>query len=85
MIREYTYDLIAELYRSGGITDAQLDGTGAPEGSQTMNFVSKLGWFTQAQADAIRAGAIDPAVTDLQAKLDTQQQINDIITGGATA
>ena len=83
MIREYTHDVIAELYRNGGITDAQLDGTGAPEGSdKTMNFVSKLGWFTQEQADAIRAGAVDPAVAELRAKLDTQQQINEIITGG---
>ena len=47
-----------------------------------MNFVSKLGWFTQEQADAIRAGAVDPAVAELRAKLDTQQQINEIITGG---
>lgn len=69
-MREYTYDLIAELYRTGGITDAQLDGTGAPEGSQNKNFVSKLGWFTQEQADAIRAGAVDPDKADMQAAID---------------
>lgn len=80
------YDEIAQRYADGGIRDDQLDGTGALEGSiyLTRNYVA-LGAITQEQADAIRAGAADPAVADLQAKLDTQQQINDIITGGATA
>lgn len=54
------YDEIAQRYADGGIRDDQLDGTGAPEGSVYLarNYVA-LGAITQAQADAIRAGAAD--------------------------
>ncbi|WP_347295323.1 hypothetical protein [uncultured Anaerotruncus sp.] len=74
------YDEIAQRYADGGIRDDQLDGTGAPEGSVYLarNYVA-LGAITQAQADAIRAGAADPAVAELQARL------NIITEGSETA
>ena len=86
-MRTYTYDTIAALYAGGGITDAQLDGAGAEPGSfnETHNLVAQLSWFTQEQANAIRAGAVDPQIAGLQAQLETQQQINEIITGGVPA
>lgn len=79
------YDDIAQRYADGGVRDDQLDGTGAETGSVylTRNYVA-LGAITQEQANAIRAGAVDPQVADLQAQLETQQQINEIITGGDT-
>ena len=79
------YDDIAQRYADGGVRDDQLDGTGAETGSVylTRNYVA-LGAITQEQANAIRAGAVDPQVADLQAQLETQQQINEIITGGGT-
>lgn len=77
------YDDIAQRYADGGVRDDQLDGTGAETGSVylTRNYVA-LGAITQEQANAIRAGAVDPQIADLQAQLETQQQINEIITGG---
>lgn len=79
------YDDIAQRYADGGVRDDQLDGTGAETGSVylTRNYVA-LGAITQEQANAIRAGAVDPQIADLQAQLETQQQINEIITGGET-
>ena len=79
------YDDIAQRYADGGVRDDQLDGTGVETGSVylTRNYVA-LGAITQEQANAIRAGAVDPQVADLQAQLETQQQINEIITGGDT-
>ena len=79
------YDDIAQCYADGGVRDDQLDGTGAETGSVylTRNYVA-LGAITQEQANAIRAGAVDPQIADLQAQLETQQQINEIITGGDT-
>ena len=79
------YDEIAQRYADGGVRDDQLDGTGAETGSVylTRNYVA-LGAITQEQANAIRVGAVDPQVADLQAQLETQQQINEIITGGGT-
>ena len=71
-MRTYTYDTIAALYASGGITDAQLDGTGAEPGSfnETHNLVTQLRWFTQEQANAIRAGAVDPETADMLAAIN---------------
>ena len=79
------YGDIAQRYADGGVRDDQLDGTGAETGSVylTRNYVA-LGAITQEQANAIRAGAVDPQIADLQAQLETQQQINEIITGGDT-
>lgn len=79
------YDDIAQRYADGGVRDDQLDGTGAETGSVylTRNYVA-LGAITQEQANAIRAGAVDPQIGGLQAQLETQQQINEIITGGDT-
>ena len=79
------YDDIAQRYADGGVRDDQLDGTGAETGSVylTRNYVA-LGAITQEQANAIRAGAVDPQIAGLQAQLETQQQINEIITGGET-
>ena len=64
------YNEIAQRYADGGIRDDQLDGTGAPVGSiyLTRNYVA-LGAITQAQADAIRAGAVDPDKADMQAAI----------------
>ena len=71
-MRTYTYDTIAALYASGGITDAQLDGTGAEPGSfnETHNLVTQLSWFTQEQANAIRVGAVDPETADMLAAIN---------------
>jgi hypothetical protein len=71
-MRTYTYDTIAALYASGGITNAQLDGTGAEPGSfnETHNLVAQLSWFTQEQANAIRAGAVDPETADMLAAIN---------------
>ena len=71
-MRKYTYDTIAALYAGGGITDAQLDGAGAEPGSfnETHNLVAQLSWFTQEQANAIRAGAVDPETADMLAAIN---------------
>lgn len=71
-MRTYTYDTIAALYAGGGITDAQLDGAGAEPGSfnETHNLVAQLSWFTQEQANAIRAGAVDPETADMLAAIN---------------
>ena len=65
------YVEIAARYADGGVRDDQLDGTGAPEGSVylTRNYVA-LGAITQAQADAIRAGAANPEKADMQAAIE---------------
>ena len=80
-----TYDEILTRYANKFLTDKQLDGTGAVEGDPefTENCVA-VQWITQEQANAIRAGAVDPQIGGLQAQLETQQQINEIITGGDT-
>ena len=83
-MRTYTYDTIAALYAGGGITDAQLDGAGAEPGSfnETHNLVAQLSWFTQEQANALRAGAVDPQIADLHAQLAQAEENEQIITGG---
>ena len=75
-----TYNEIAVRYGKRYLTDKQLDGTGAAEGDPeiTENCVA-VGWITQEQADTIRAGAADPAVAELQARL------NIITEGSETA
>lgn len=71
------YDEILQRYRENYVTDLQLDGTGAQEGSKylTQNYVA-LGVITQEQADAIRQGTVDPTLADLQ-------EAYNILTGGA--
>lgn len=66
-----TYDEISGRYGKRYLTDKQLDGTGAAEGDPeiTENCVA-VGWITQAQADAIRAGAADPEKADMQAAIE---------------
>lgn len=66
-----TYDEIAERYGKGYLTDKQLDGTGAAEGDPeiTENCVV-VGWISQEQADAVRAGAADPEKADMQAAIE---------------
>lgn len=54
-------------------------------GAQLVQLAVQKGVITQEQADAIRAGAADPQLVALQSQLDTQRQINEIITGGETA
>ena len=65
------YDDIAQRYADGGVRDDQLDGTGAETGSVylTRNYVS-LGAITQEQANAIRAGAVDPETADMLAAIN---------------
>lgn len=65
------FDELSQRYRENGIRDEQLDGTGAEPGSAyaTRNYVA-LGVLTQAQANAIRASAQDPAVADMQAAIN---------------
>ena len=86
------YETIRQRYADKLLTDKQLDGLGAmaddPEITENCVVVH---WITQAQADAIRAGGQDPEVVALQEqlaalqeRLATQQQINEIITGGET-
>ena len=64
-------DEIAQRYAAGGVRDYHLDGTGAAEGSVylTRNYVA-LGAITQEQADAIRAGAVDPEMADMLAAIN---------------
>ena len=66
-----TYDEISGRYGKRYLTDKQLDGMGAAEGDPefTENGVA-VGWITQAQADAIRAGAADPEKADMRAAID---------------
>ena len=61
------YEELQLRYREGFIADSQLDGTGAEETSKyaTQNYVA-LKVITQAQADAIRQGARDPALIELE-------------------
>ena len=65
------YDEIAQRYADGGVRDDQLDGTGAETGSVylTRNYVA-LGAITQEQANAIRAGAVDPETADMLAAIN---------------
>ena len=65
------YDDIAQRYADGGVRDDQLDGTGAETGSVylTRNYVA-LGAITQEQANAIRAGAVDPETADMLAAIN---------------
>ena len=81
-----TYDEILTRYANKFLTDKQLDGTGAVEGDPefTENCVA-VQWITQEQADAIRAGAVDPALADLQAQLAQAEENEQIITGGVPA
>lgn len=66
-----TYDEIAGRYGKGYLTDKQLDGAGAAEGDPeiTENCVA-VGWISQEQADAVRAGAADPEKADMRAAID---------------
>ena len=66
-----TYDEILTRYASKFLTDKQLDGTGAVEGDPefTENCVA-VQWITQEQADAIRAGAVDPETADMLAAIN---------------
>ena len=61
------YEEILTRYQKSYVTDPQLDGTGAEETSKyaTQNYVA-LKVITQAQADAIRQGARDPALIELE-------------------
>lgn len=65
------YDDIAQRYADGGVRDDQLDGTGAETDSVylTRNYVA-LGAITQEQANAIRAGAVDPETADMLAAIN---------------
>ncbi|WP_066452703.1 hypothetical protein [Anaerotruncus rubiinfantis] len=66
-----TYDEILARYISKFLTDKQLDGTGAVEGDPefTENCVA-VQWITQEQANAIRAGAVDPETADMLAAIN---------------
>ncbi|WP_418427902.1 hypothetical protein [Anaerotruncus massiliensis (ex Liu et al. 2021)] len=66
-----TYEEITERYGKGYLTDKQLDGAGAAEGDPeiTENCVT-VGWISQEQADAVRAGAADPEKADMQAAIE---------------
>lgn len=66
-----TYEEITERYGKGYLTDKQLDGAGAAEGDPeiTENCVA-VGWISQEQADAVRAGAADPEKADMQAAIE---------------
>lgn len=66
-----------KAWYGNGVTDTQLDGTGAAEGSfyAASNYVS-LGVLTQAEADAIRAGHSPEAP-----ELAELRQAYDIVTG----
>lgn len=66
-----TYDEILTRYANKFLTDKQLDGTGAVEGDPefTENCVA-VQWITQEQADAIRAGAVDPETADMLAAIN---------------
>lgn len=61
------YEEILTRYQKSYVTDSQLDGTGAEETSKyaAQNYVA-LKVITQAQADAIRQGARDPALIELE-------------------
>ena len=65
------YEELQLRYREGFITDQQLDGTGAEESSH-QNYVA-LKVITQAQADAIRQGAADPTIADMQAAIEVYE------------
>ena len=66
-----TYEEILARYISKFLTDKQLDGTGAVEGDPefTENCVA-VQWITQEQANAIRAGAVDPETADMLAAIN---------------
>ena len=66
-----TYDEILTRYANKFLTDKQLDGTGAVEGDPefTENCVA-VQWITREQADAIRAGAVDPETADMLAAIN---------------
>ena len=66
-----TYDEILTRSANKFLTDKQLDGTGAVEGDPefTENCVA-VQWITQEQADAIRAGAVDPETADMLAAIN---------------
>ena len=66
-----TYDEILARYISKFLTDKQLDGTGAVEGDPEFpeNCVA-VQWITQEQANAIRAGAVDPETADMLAAIN---------------
>ena len=66
-----TYDEILTRYANKFLTDKQLDGTGAVEGDPefTENCVAAQ-WITQEQANAIRAGAVDPETADMLAAIN---------------
>ena len=66
-----TYDEILTRYANTFRTDKQLDGTGAVEGDPefTENCVA-VQWITQEQANAIRAGAVDPETADMLAAIN---------------
>lgn len=66
-----TYDEILARYANKFLTDKQLDGTGAVEGDPefTENCVA-VQWITQEQANAIRAGAVDPETADMLAAIN---------------
>ena len=68
------YEELQLRYREGFITDPQLDGTGAEETSKyaAQNYVA-LKVITQAQADAIRQGAADPTIADMQAAIEVYE------------
>ena len=68
------YEELQLRYREGFITDSQLDGTGAEETSKyaAQNYVA-LKVITQAQADAIRQGAADPTIADMQAAIEVYE------------
>ena len=66
-----TYDEILTRYANKFLTDKQLDGAGAVEGDPefTENCVA-VQWITQEQANAIRAGAVDPETADMLAAIN---------------
>lgn len=65
------YEEILTRYQKSYVTDQQLDGTGAEESSH-QNYVA-LKVITQAQADAIRQGAADPTIADMQAAIEVYE------------
>lgn len=68
------YEEILTRYQKSYVTDPQLDGTGAEETSKyaAQNYVA-LKVITQAQADAIRQGAADPTIADMQAAIEVYE------------
>ena len=65
-----TYEEIKNRYAARYLTDKQLDGSGAAVGEvETTENCVKVGWITQEQADAIRAGDADPEKADMLAAI----------------